>query len=389
MFGNFLGDQLLVQVAQRLQEWSHEQQEALDVARIDGSLFGLILHQCHDRQHLENIIESLLKNVQQVYTLADQCITLQFKVGAYLCEYECSIHGDTWIDHARIALQWCDRTKEKPYHIYNEIIGQQTLEWCRLKLDLTSAIEESALEIYYQPIANLITGRLAGIEALLRWHHPHLGCILPSKFIPIAEESNLVLDLDYWTLRKAIQQVQNWQSSHIMPLRLSINLSPKHLQQNQLPEQLKQIFEETGFNPHSLIVEITETDLLESFGNAASMLHQIKAQGVQIALDDFGKGYSSLSYLRFLPLDILKVDRTLIYDLEKDDQVQSILKAILRLAQSLNIKIIAEGVETQDQLNFLHSQGYQMIQGYVYSHPLSSLELERFLHQGHSLKVAA
>lgn len=389
MFGPSLGDQLLVHVSQRLEQWSRDQTYPVTIGRIDGSLFGLVVKQNLGHATLKLVIEELLALLQQPYSLGSQCLNLSFKAGAYLCEYDCPINAEVWLDYARIALQWCDRAGDQEYYIYNEIIGKQTLEWCRLKLDLTRALAESQLDVHYQPIANVITGRLVGVEALLRWNHPQIGPISPARFIPIAEESDLILELDFWGMRQAFTAIRHWQSSQLLPLKLFVNVSTKHLKQPEFPAMLKALWEETGCDPSLILLEINERDLLDNFDQAHALLSEVKQYGVQIVLDDFGQGYSSLNYLRFLPLDILKVDRTLIQSLETDEQVKVILKGILRLAQTLNLKVVAEGVETKAQLDFLHSQGYQMIQGQIYQAPMPSLQLENFLKDSHALPHVA
>lgn len=388
-FGQDWADHLVVHVGQRLEQWSQGQSYPVTIGRLDRSLFALVLNHNLNHDTLAVVIQDILDRIQQPYTFSGQSFNLAFKVGAYLCKYDCPINAEVWLDYARIALQWCDRTGDQNYHIYNEIIGHQTLEWCRLQMDLSHALQNAQLEMHYQPIANMITGRLVGVEALLRWNHPQLGQISPSRFIPIAEESDLILELDFWGMRQAFTAARRWQSSQLLPLKISVNLSSKHLQQEDFPQRLKTLWEETGCDPHLIMLEITEQDTLDNFERAYALLSEVKQYGVQVVLDDFGQGSSSLNYLRFLPLDIIKVNRALIQSLEQDDQVKGMLKGLLRLAQTLNIKMVAAGVETKAQLDFLHSQGYQMIQGHIYHKPMGHHHFEQFLQDSRALPNVA
>jgi EAL domain-containing protein (putative c-di-GMP-specific phosphodiesterase class I) len=246
---------------------------------------------------------------------------------------------------------------------------------------LRRAIEQNELTLHYQPIMNVQTGEIAGAEALLRWQSPALGFMLPDDFIPVAEESGLIVPIGRWVLRQACMQAKAWPDAGLSPRRLAVNVSAVELRSKNFVSGVAAILAETGFDPWNLELEITETFLMQDSKSTALVLHEIKALGVQLALDDFGTGYSSLSYMRRFPIDTLKVDRSFVSDLTTDPDDASVVTAVINMGRSLHMRVVAEGVETHEQLEFLVKHDCSEAQGYHFSQPLKSEYFADFLSQ--------
>lgn len=244
--------------------------------------------------------------------------------------------------------------------------------------ELSYALSRKELTLEYQQQVDLRSGRVQGLEALLRWHHPLYGVVPPSEFIPIAEKSGLICPIGEWVLRKACAQNKEWQVAGITPMTVSVNLSPGQFVQNQLTELVKGILSETGLSPHYLDIEITESMTME-INSVLATLSQLKSIGVQISLDDFGSGYSSLYYLKRLPIDKLKIDQSFICDCHTDENDAILVKTIISMAHQLKLKVIAEGVETREQLIFLQQNLCDEVQGYLFSKSLTAEQLTQYL----------
>jgi EAL domain-containing protein (putative c-di-GMP-specific phosphodiesterase class I) len=228
------------------------------------------------------------------------------------------------------------------------------------------------LELYYQPIMSLATGAIAGAEALIRWQHPTLGLVLPAQFMAIAEESGLIVSIGQWVLREACRQAKYWRDAGLQPFRLAVNISAVELRSREVVAGVQTILAETGFDPRHLELELTETFLMQDSKSTAVVLNALKDLGLQLALDDFGTGYSSLSYMRRFPIDALKVDRSFVRDLTTDADDASVVSAVINMARSLHMRVVAEGVETREQKLFLKQQRCSEAQGYYFSRPLNA-----------------
>lgn len=250
-------------------------------------------------------------------------------------------------------------------------------EWIQ---ELCQALENQDFSLSYQPQIHLATGELLGVETLLRWQHPKLGMISPADFIPIAEKTGLIVPIGYWVLRQSCQQYQQWQREGIAPFKLSVNLSLRQLQEPDLVSQVKAILQETGMNPQSLALEITETLMFQEPDKAIARLHQLKQLGIQIAIDDFGVGYSSLSYLKDLPVQTLKIDKSFLDNLLGIKKNQVILHSIIELGHRLALNIIAEGIENQEQLTLLQQMNCDYGQGYFFRRPLEFSAITHYFH---------
>jgi EAL domain-containing protein (putative c-di-GMP-specific phosphodiesterase class I) len=247
---------------------------------------------------------------------------------------------------------------------------------------LRRALERREFLLHYQPKFSLQTGAMTGVEALIRWQHPDLGLVSPLDFIGIAEESGLILPIGEWVMRDACQQVKRWHDEGLRRVTLAVNLSSKQFRYSRLKETLAGILAETGFDPRYLEFEITESMLMEGSVAVREVLSDLKTLGISISVDDFGTGYSSLSYLKRFPIDALKIDRTFVRDIPANQDDAAIVRAIIAMSHSLRMKVIAEGVETEDQQQFLRSEGCDEIQGYLSGRPVPPEELWRRLRAG-------
>lgn len=382
-FGYAVGDALLQCLAQRLLDTVGSQGV---VARLSGDEFGIVLQGLTQAAAATIWVERILATVTAPYTIQENDIRVQMSVGVALYAQHGN-HAEKLLARADIAMRWCHR-QGQAYLFYDGAMDAAENTRRFIETELVGALERSEFQIYYQPQVNLATGRIIGIEALLRWRHPERGMISPTTFIPIAEAMGLIIPLGEWVLRTACQQAKRWQTLSPMPLRISINLSMRQLQKPDLAQTVTQILAETGLDPKLVILEITETSLMEDVRTTISTLQRLKQIGIEISIDDFGVGYSSLNYLSSLPVDSLKIDRSFINRVAIDHQAAAISTAIIAMAQSLQLSVIAEGVENHAQLAFLRKIGCQTIQGFLYSPALPALEMQPLLLCDRQLQLA-
>jgi diguanylate cyclase len=373
-FGQEMGAALLQALSQRL-----KQVEASAIARLGDTEFGLVFADAWQHQQVAHLAQRLVDVVTAPYKLNGHEVRIQVSIGVASYPQHGS-NPETLLMQANMAMRWCQQQGQSGYRFYNPTMTTVETERHLIATDLGRAIERGELEVYYQPQIAVKTGQMVGIEALLRWHHPQRGMISPSTFIPIAEELGLIIPIGEWVLRTACQEFEEFQ--RLQPrLKLSVNLSMGQLQQANFVETVASILRETQINPACLQLELTETCLMKQIKTTIYTLQQLKQLGVGLAIDDFGTGYSSLSYLSQLPIDGLKIDHTFVSRLMIDQNAAVISNAIIDMAHRLNLDVIAEGVETQGQLMFLHQLGCDCVQGFLYSRPLTLPDALRFQHQ--------
>jgi EAL domain-containing protein (putative c-di-GMP-specific phosphodiesterase class I) len=261
-------------------------------------------------------------------------------------------------------------TGRDSYQFYSAAMNVHTVERLELESDLRRALERNEFLLHYQPKVELATGLITGVEALLRWNHPRRGLVPPMQFIPLAEETGLIVPIGEWVLATACAQIKKWQDHGLSKLDLAVNLSARQFADPMLLSKLTGIIRRSGLDPSSLELEITESVVMLHGECAVDLLKQLKSLGVRIAIDDFGTGYSSLAYLKRFPIDTIKVDRSFIRDIPSDSGDMQITRAIIAMAHSLRLRVVAEGVETADQVKFLRSQRCDIVQGYYFHHPL-------------------
>jgi EAL domain-containing protein (putative c-di-GMP-specific phosphodiesterase class I) len=279
---------------------------------------------------------------------------------------------ETLLQHADSAMYEAKDRGRNSYQFYRADLNSSATERQSLESSLRHAIERHELELQYQPIMNVATGVMAGVEALIRWQHPILGSVLPDEFISIAEESGLIVPIGQWALREACRQARVWQDARLPPIRLAVNISAVELRSKEFVGEVGTILSETGFDARHLELELTETFLMQDSKPTAVVLGALKELGVQLALDDFGTGYSSLSYMRRFPIDALKVDRSFVRNLATDADDASVVRAVINMGKSLHMRVVAEGVETREQLLFLEEHDCTEAQGYYFSRPVKA-----------------
>jgi diguanylate cyclase len=379
-FGQEMGAALLQAFSQRL-----KQVEASAIARLGDTEFGLVFADAWQHQQVAHLAQRLVDVVTAPYKLNGHEVRIQVSIGVASYPQHGS-NPETLLMQANMAMRWCQERGQSGYRFYNPTMTTVETERHLIATDLGRAIERGELEVYYQPQIAVKTGQMVGIEALLRWHHPQRGMISPSTFIPIAEELGLIVPIGEWVLRTACQEFRQLQQ--LQPrLKLSVNLSMGQLQQANFVETVAGILRETQINPACLQLELTETCLMKQIKTTIYTLQQLKQLGVGIAIDDFGTGYSSLSYLSQLPIDGLKIDHTFVSRLMIDQNAAVISNTIIDMAHRLNLDVIAEGVETQGQLMFLHQLGCDCVQGFLYSRPLTLPDALKFQHQKPCLRL--
>ncbi|MGH8761488.1 MAG: putative bifunctional diguanylate cyclase/phosphodiesterase, partial [Burkholderiales bacterium] len=285
---------------------------------------------------------------------------------------------DEIIKHADAAMYSAKHLGRNNFQFFTKNLNQEVHERMLIEGGLRTAIQRDELSLLYQPKIDLATRQIYGAEALLRWAHPKLGMISPARFVPIAEEAGLVGQIGAWVLRTACRQIREWQDTGFA-VQVAVNVSARQFQQYDLAELVMGIMNDTGALPENLELELTESAVMNDAETSIVTLERLAALGAQIAIDDFGTGYSSLSYLKRLPLDVLKIDQSFVRDISSDQNDAAIVRAIITLAHSLGIKVIAEGVENEAQLAFLNANGCQYAQGYLFGKPLTNRNLEQLI----------
>lgn len=376
--GHTVGDKVLMLVAKRLLRAVRMEDT---VARLGGDEFAIILNDLESIDEAKDFAKKIHHKLTQPFSLRGHKIFTNVHIGISPFDSEHKKPEDILRD-ADIAMH---HAKEKGLNIGVFDIGLRShfLETIKLESDLRFAIERNELSMYYQPLISLEQGELVGFEALLRWHHTKLGFISPARFIPVAEESGLIIPITDWILEQTTTQLSRWQkiSGAYRKLIVSVNISGKHISQDGLIDEVKKALRKSKIKPDSLKLEITESTAMENAERTVEILTKLKNLGVQLSIDDFGTGYSSLSYLHRLPFDTLKIDRSFVYSVGENGENSEILQTILSLAKNLKMKAIAEGIETENQLRLLQNLGCEYGQGFLMSKPLPKDDMETLLYQ--------
>lgn len=374
--GRVVGDLLLRKVAQRITKYI----EPGDVlARFGGDEFAIL------RTNITNVADSpvalsnkLLRCLSEPFSLYGKTIHCAAKIGITIYPFD-GTNVERLLQNADTAIHQAKQQNLNTYQFYSPAINAQLKRILTIKENLRYALRRQEFSIHYQPRIEIATRRLVAVEALLRWHNPELGFVSPGEFIPIAEETNLIIPIGEWILYHACRQNKQWQQEGLPALRMSVNISTGQFKQTNLLEAIDRVLQDTDLDPAYLELEITESLLFKDIEQAIVLLWQLKSRGISIALDDFGTGYSSFSYLQKLPIHTLKIDRSFVSNIASNPDDAAISKAIVALAQSLQLNITAEGVETKEQLDYLKNQGCHEVQGYYFSKPLPSDRLKDFV----------
>ncbi|MFP4119993.1 MAG: EAL domain-containing protein [Coleofasciculus sp.] len=373
--GHSVGDRLLQAVAQRLVNGVTSEDY---VARLGSGQFALILPTTPHKKDAVFVAQTLLEQFSQTFAIDHQEIFVTASIGMALYPRD-GRDIEQLLNQANKAMFQAKQQGGNCHQFYSIALSKGTSDRVALKTSLRYALERDELQVYYQPQLDLETGKIIGAEALLRWEHPERGLVSPIKFIPLAEETGLILPIGEWVLKTACQQTRHWQKVGYPNLRIAVNLSGRQFQQLDLRHRLVKIFTETGLRPEYLELELTESMLVENTDVAIRRLQALKALGVEIAIDDFGTGYSSLSYLQQFPFDTLKIDRCFIRNIQDNPSQAAITQAIIEMANTLNLKLVAEGVETEAELSFVVQHHCHAMQGYLFSKPLPAKAFESLL----------
>jgi diguanylate cyclase (GGDEF)-like protein/PAS domain S-box-containing protein len=372
--GHELADQLIKKIAQRI---ANAVPEADTVARLSGDEFAVLFDGYSNLSSLVRVTTRLLDKLRVPQRLDGHEVVISASVGISVLA-DASFDGNTLISQADMAKQHAKHLGGDNFQFYTESLRASTVERLQLENQLRKAIDEGQLLVYYQPKLCLRTGRLHAAEALVRWQHPQWGMVPPGEFIGLAEETGLIAPMGEFVLRQACWQACEWLREGLQ-IRVSVNLSVYQLRQGKLVSLVRRVLEETGLAPHLLELELTESQLLDSVEHIIATFEQLHELGVKLAIDDFGTGYSSLSYLKRFPVDYVKIDQAFIRGLHEGSQDAAITRAIIVMAQSLGLGVVAEGVETQEQLNFLREQGCDEAQGYLISRPIDACAFKALL----------
>ncbi len=375
--GHTLGDRLLQDVAKRLENFLRGGDT---VARWGGDEFTILLPHVKYLEEVSQVAQRMLKSLEGVFYLDGHELYVSASIGIAILD-EHSYDAETLIKHADTALYYAKDKGRNNYQFYTNTLDIKNPELLSLEKSLRYALERQELTIYYQPRVNILTKKITGTEALLRWQHPDMGLIAPSVFIPLAETSGLIIPIGEWVLRTACMQNKAWQQQGLPPLTIAVNLSPKQFRQPKLVETVAKILAETGLDPNFLELEITETTAIEDLDFTRSVLQRLEQMGVKLSIDDFGTGHSSLSRLQLLPFHNLKIDKSFIQELTNNEKVAHIVTAIVSLGRSLGLRLTAEGVEKQEELDFLASINCEDVQGFFFYRPLSVEKITEILQK--------
>ncbi len=371
------GDQIIKDAAKRLQDYLEAQET---VARLGGDEFGIISAPFHEIEQAALIARRILHRFETPFELHEHRIVLGASVGISLYP----MHGtgtDDLLRNADAALYQAKNQGGKNYQYYTEDLTTKSIDRVLLESNLHRALEQGEFVLHYQPQLDLLSNALSGLEALVRWQHPQMGMISPLRFIPLAEESGMITELGAWVLREACRQMQTWRSNEQFPptATMSVNVSARQFDRTNLTDTVQQILTDTGLPAELLELEITESTVMRSPEGSVQILHQLRELGIRISIDDFGTGYSSLSHLKRLPLTKLKIDRSFVSDIPADVNDVAITRAIIALARNLSLEVLAEGVETLEQKNFLLREGCHTVQGFLFAKPMPAAECEQYI----------
>ena len=375
--GHQAGDALLREVARRLMACARE----VDViSRQGGDEFSILLPGLRHADELALLVAAIMDTLQQPMVVLGQELSTSASLGV-------AVYPDDGRDletlrlKAEVAMYQAKQAGRNTSRYFDSTMNSEASEHLSLRNGLTRALERGELALHYQPQVHLATGEVIGVEALLRWNHPERGMIAPARFIPVAEDSGLIVPIGVWVLREACRQGAQWMREGLPAIAIAVNLSAVQFKRGDVEQSVQQALDESGLPPHLLELELTESILIQNTESVIACLHRLKQMGVKLSIDDFGTGYSSLSYLKRFDIDKLKIDQSFVRDLETDPDDAAIVRAIVQMAHSLNLKTIAEGVETLAMATRLKAYGCDDAQGYLYSRPVSAAEATAFLRR--------
>ena len=366
--GHDVGDALLMQVADRLRHCVRHQDT---VARMGGDEFVILLADIDGMASASSVARKILDSMREPHKLLRHEIIITPSIGITIAPDD-SLNADILLKNADLAMYRAKDQGRNNYQYFTEEMNERVLGQLLMEHELRKAISNNELQLVFQPQMELSSGKLVGVETLVRWQHPEKGLLSPDYFIPVAEETGLIVQLGEWVLINACRQWRSLQQAGKPPVKLAVNLSARQFRDPDLVDMIQRALTITNFQPINLELEVTETILMESLDHAVEVLKQIKALGIAIIIDDFGTGYSSLNYLKRMPLDMLKIDKSFISDIPNNQDDMEIAAAVIAMAHKLNLKVVAEGVETEAQWNFLKNNQCDIAQGYLMGRPMTA-----------------
>lgn len=389
LLGTQAGDELLVDVSLRLLKSLRETDtvsrggsEAAwrNIARLSGDEFSILLTDLKNEGQIVAIAERLRAGLREPFHIRQREIYITASIGIAVFPKDADT-TDTLMKHAGAATAYAKEKGRDCYQFFSAKINAVAQQRMNVEHSLRRVLERSELDLYYQPKICAATGEVKGAEALLRWQHPQRGFIPPYEFIPVAEDSGMIIPIGEWVLRHACEQNVQWQKKGLEGLSISVNVSAQQFRDNRFPLIVQNVLSDTAMDPERLILEITERVLMGDRDRVGDLLFKIKTIGALLSIDDFGTGYSSLSYLKTFPIDELKIDRSFIVDTPTDGDSAAIVRTIVAMARSLDLQVVAEGVEDEAQVQFLRELGCDQIQGYYFAKPMPAQEFEAFFRQ--------
>ena len=372
--GHHAGDLLLQLVAARLKACARETDT---ISRLGGDEFVILLSSITEPSDAMHVAQKVVDAISAPFALGGNEVNIGTSIGIAIYP-DNGEDRQSLIKNADAAMYHAKENGRNNFQFFSPSMNDKAFERLSLENDIRRALKGDEFFLQYQPQLDIRTGKIVGIEALIRWRHPEQGLIPPNSFIPIAEKSGLIIPIGEWVLRAVCAQITAWRIAGLPSFVTAVNISAQHFKHKSFMESLAKILEETGISPSLLELEITESAIMESAESVLDTLHALKQTGFSLSIDDFGTGYSSLSYLKHFPIDKLKIDRSFVQDISTDSSNNAIIETIINMGHNLKLKVIAEGVETAEQLDILHSLQCDEVQGYYFSRPLSPQDFVAF-----------
>ncbi len=381
--GHLVGDELLVAVAERLRRCARE----IDtIARLGGDEFAVIITQIAQEEDVGQVAQKIIQTLSSVYSVGGYEVFITASIGITLYP-GIDNDRDKLLENADVAMYQAKQYGRNNYQFYSTDMNAVAFERLMLETDLRRALERHEFVLYYQPQIDMQSGKVLGVEALMRWQHPELGLVSPLEFIPLLEETGLILPVGEWVIRTACRQTRDWLDAGFPPLTMAVNLSARQFRQPDLTEMIEQILHEFDIPPALLELELTESVMMDNMKRTVEILEKLKHLGIKIAIDDFGTGVSSLGYLKHFPIDTLKLSYDFVLNLPMDSADASIASAVISLARNMQLSSVAEGVENQEQMDFLRHQDCERIQGFLFSRPIPPDQMTTLLTNWQAMSV--
>lgn len=376
--GHEAGDMILNSVASRFKDILRKNDT---LSRFSGDEFSIIQEDLHNINNISTLAEKILNIFSEPFQIEEHKFYITSSIGISIYPKD-TTDSHTLLKYADSAMNRAKNEGKNNFQFYSNDMTKMVLQRVALEADIREAIKNEEFIVFYQPQIDAKENKLIGMEALIRWEHPKFGLIQPYKFIPLAQETGMIVEIDRFVMKESIKQFHDWLVQGYQPGVLSLNLAIKHLEQENYIDILQDIMHKYSFDPANLELELLESDIMLNPQDSIAKLNKINSLGIKVAVDDFGTGYSSLSYLKKLPINKLKIDKSFVDDIMDDEDSKAIIKAIIALARTLKLNIIAEGVENEVQKDFLIEQGCHNIQGYYYSTPISAENMQKFMDNG-------